>query len=59
LADEIPNTPATAGIGYVMRQRSRVPQRIRAAYVDDTELGELVDFVRSGLNPDSHLKVVA
>lgn len=59
LADEIPNTPATAGIGYVMRQRSRVPQRIRAAYVDDTELGELVGFVRSGHTPDSHLKVVA
>ncbi|MTD53881.1 FtsK/SpoIIIE domain-containing protein [Amycolatopsis pithecellobii] len=48
LADEIPNDPATAGIGYVIRQRSRVPMRVRAAYVNDGELDELVEFVRAG-----------
>lgn len=48
LADEIPNVPDTAGIGYVIRQRTRVPQRVRAAYVDDREIDELIAFIRSG-----------
>jgi len=48
LADEIPNVPDTAGIGYVIRQRTRVPQRVRAAYVDDREIDELIAFIRAG-----------
>lgn len=59
LADEIPNDPATAGIGYVIRQRSRVPMRVRAAYVDDGEIDELVAFVQSGRRADPDLRVVA
>jgi DNA segregation ATPase FtsK/SpoIIIE, S-DNA-T family len=55
LADEIPNDPATAGIGYVIRQRSRTPMRVRAAYVDDHEIAELVEFVQRG----NSLRVVA
>ncbi|NKQ57580.1 cell division protein FtsK [Amycolatopsis sp. K13G38] len=58
LADEIPNDPATAGIGFVIRQRSRVPMRIRAAYVDDREIDELVGFVRDGWR-GAELRVVA
>lgn len=58
LADEIPNDPATAGIGYVIRQHSRVPMRVRAAYVNDTELGDMVAFVRSGWR-GTNLRVVA
>jgi S-DNA-T family DNA segregation ATPase FtsK/SpoIIIE len=61
LADEIANSEDTAGIGYVVRQRSRVPMRIRAAYVDDAEIDELVTFVRDGwrANTGSELRVVA
>jgi S-DNA-T family DNA segregation ATPase FtsK/SpoIIIE len=61
LADEIPNDPATAGIGYVIRQRSRVPMRVRVAYVDDRELDELVEFVRAGWRGQTgtDLRVVA
>jgi S-DNA-T family DNA segregation ATPase FtsK/SpoIIIE len=60
LADEIPNVEDTAGIGYVIRQRSRAPMRVRAAYVNDAELDELVAFVRAGWrgNP-AHLTAVA
>ncbi|GLY35249.1 cell division protein FtsK [Amycolatopsis sp. NBRC 101858] len=58
LADEIPNVPDTAGIGYVIRQRTRVPQRVRAAYVDDREIDELITFIRSG-RPITGLSVVA
>ncbi|MDQ3402244.1 MAG: FtsK/SpoIIIE domain-containing protein [Actinomycetota bacterium] len=57
LADEIPNVPDTAGVGYVIRPRSRLPIQIRAAYVTDEEITELVDFVLSG-RPNL-LKVVA
>lgn len=42
LADEIPNTPETAGIGFVVRQRSRTPMRVRAAYCDDSDIADLV-----------------
>src|SRR6185312_10817163 len=62
LADEIPAVPETAGIGYVVRQKSRVPMRFRAAFVDDSELNELVKFVlagRSSVNSNTLLKVVA
>lgn len=58
LADEIANVPDTAGIGYVIRQRTRVPQRVRAAYVDDREIDELIAFIRSG-RPAPGLSVVA
>ncbi|MCG8919253.1 cell division protein FtsK [Actinokineospora sp. PR83] len=59
LADEIPNIPAeTAGIGFVMDQRTRVPIRVRAAYVTDAELAEFVRFVSPG-HPGASLKVVA
>ncbi|GAB3566007.1 FtsK/SpoIIIE domain-containing protein [Amycolatopsis endophytica] len=58
LADEIPNVAETSGIGYVIRQRSRVPMRVRAAYVDDRELDELVEFVRAGWR-GADLRVVA
>lgn len=60
LADEIPNVPDTAGIGFVIKPRTRAPLRIRAAYVDDREVAELVAFVQGGTHDsDSHLKVVA
>jgi S-DNA-T family DNA segregation ATPase FtsK/SpoIIIE len=42
LADEIPNVPESAGIGFVVKQRSRTPMRVRAAYCDDTDIAELV-----------------
>ncbi|MEC3974856.1 FtsK/SpoIIIE domain-containing protein [Amycolatopsis sp. H20-H5] len=48
LADEIPDLPDTAGIGYVIRQRSRVPVRVRAAYVEDADIAKLVAFVLAG-----------
>jgi DNA segregation ATPase FtsK/SpoIIIE, S-DNA-T family len=38
LADEIPAIDATAGIGYRVREKSRVPVRVRAAYVNDAEI---------------------
>ncbi|MBN6039118.1 FtsK/SpoIIIE domain-containing protein [Amycolatopsis sp. 195334CR] len=57
VADEIPNDPATAGIGYVIRQRSRVPMQVRASYVADHEIDELVAFVQNGRSAD--LRVVA
>jgi S-DNA-T family DNA segregation ATPase FtsK/SpoIIIE len=60
LADEIANVEDTAGIGYVVRQRSRVPMRVRAAYVNDTEIDELVAFVRAGWRgTPAHLTAVA
>jgi DNA segregation ATPase FtsK/SpoIIIE, S-DNA-T family len=59
LADEIAALPETAGIGFVIRPRTRAPQRIRAAYTDDDEITELVRFVCSTPSTDSHLKVVA
>jgi S-DNA-T family DNA segregation ATPase FtsK/SpoIIIE len=57
LADEIPNDASTAGIGYVVREKSRVPLRVRASYVDDSEIDELIEFVTSGRT--GGLKVVA
>lgn len=59
LADEIPNAPETAGIGYVIRQRSRTPMRVRAAYVADHEIDDLVSFVRAGWGTGQHLTAVA
>ncbi|WP_344167680.1 FtsK/SpoIIIE domain-containing protein [Pilimelia columellifera] len=42
LADEIPNVPDSAGIGFVVKQRSRTPMRVRAAYCDDNDIADLV-----------------
>ncbi|MBK1785585.1 FtsK/SpoIIIE domain-containing protein [Prauserella cavernicola] len=58
IADEIANHEGTAGIGYVIRERTRVPQRVRAAYVDDTEIDQLVAFVHTGRS-GNRLAVVA
>lgn len=58
LADEIPNTPDTAGIGYVIRQRTRAPQRVRAAYVSDDEIDELIQFLRPGQQAEQPGEVV-
>jgi len=59
LADEIPNAQETAGIGYVIRQRSRVPMRVRAAYVDEAETAELVTFIGANAPGNSGLRVVS
>ncbi|MFD9893540.1 FtsK/SpoIIIE domain-containing protein [Amycolatopsis sp. NPDC059027] len=48
LADEIPDSPDTAGIGYVVRKRSRTPQRVRAAYTDDHDIDAMVAFIHRG-----------
>ncbi|WP_442933527.1 FtsK/SpoIIIE domain-containing protein [Micromonospora sp. CPCC 206060] len=56
LADEIPNVPESAGIGFVVRQRSRTPVRVRAAYCDDTDIA---DLVRVAGWPHSELTTVA
>lgn len=51
IADQIPNLPSTAGIGFVLRPRTGygigapAPTRIRAAYVDDSDITELVTTV--------------
>ena len=42
LADEIPNTSETAGVGYVMQQRTRTPLNVRAAYVDDNAINDII-----------------
>ncbi|TLW92096.1 cell division protein FtsK [Saccharomonospora piscinae] len=60
LADEIPNTPDTAGVGYAVRQRTRTPLRIRSAYVSDDEITELVNFVNTPPNHGGgHLRAVS
>lgn len=57
LADEIPNSSDTAGVGFVIRERSRAPMRVRAGWVDDAQIAELNDFVTADGGPD--LRVVA
>jgi S-DNA-T family DNA segregation ATPase FtsK/SpoIIIE len=59
LADEIPNVPETAGIGFKVRQRSRVPMRVRAGWVDDAQIAETNQFVTTGREPGPDLRVVA
>ncbi|ASR35556.1 cell division protein FtsK [Prauserella marina] len=60
IADEIPNIAETAGIGYVVQQRTRVPVRVRASYVTDTEIEELVTFVHTRpAGEGAHLQAVA
>jgi S-DNA-T family DNA segregation ATPase FtsK/SpoIIIE len=45
IADQIPDDPATAGIGYLVAPRTRAPKRVRAAWTADGGLTELVEFV--------------
>lgn len=61
LADEIPNSADTAGIGYMVRERTRTPVRLRTAYVDDAELAELVELVTDtdGSGSGGHLRAVS
>lgn len=42
LADQIPPGEEFAGIGYVVGRRTRRPLRVRAAWVNDSEITELV-----------------
>lgn len=42
LADEIPNIVETAGTGYVVQQRTRTPVNVRAAYVDDDYIDDII-----------------
>lgn len=42
IADEIPNVPDTAGIGFAVKERTRTPVRVRAAYCDDDDIAEVV-----------------
>jgi S-DNA-T family DNA segregation ATPase FtsK/SpoIIIE len=56
LADEIPNVPGTAGIGYIIRPHTRAPLRFRLAYVNDTEVDELITALRT---PPPGLRAVA
>ncbi|MBP2474011.1 S-DNA-T family DNA segregation ATPase FtsK/SpoIIIE [Crossiella equi] len=46
IADEIPNVPETAGIGFLREERSRRILQVRAAYTDDAGLDELVAFIK-------------
>jgi DNA segregation ATPase FtsK/SpoIIIE, S-DNA-T family len=59
LADEIPNDPSTAGIGYVIRPRTRAPLRMRLAYVNDAEVDDLITFLSTPVRAASGLRVVA
>src|SRR5699024_1599048 len=58
LADEIPIDPAPAGMGYVIRPRTRVPMRFGAAYVTDEQLQALVRFVDNGGQVSTAVQVV-
>lgn len=60
LADHIPLGDEHAGIGFVVDQRSRRPRRIRAGYVTDTDIDDLVRRC-TPINPagGTNLKVVA
>ncbi|MGO1056717.1 FtsK/SpoIIIE domain-containing protein [Crossiella sp. CA198] len=46
IADQIPAVAETAGIGFVVNERTRTPLRVRLAYSDDADLAELVQFVK-------------
>ena len=62
LADEIPNIAQTAGIGYAIQERTRAPRYVRLAFVTDSEIDDLIDFVRNGQSlprVGATLKVVA
>lgn len=48
IADEIPNVPETAGIGFKVAQRTRTPIRVRAAYATDADIRKLAAFVAEG-----------
>ncbi|ACU35240.1 cell divisionFtsK/SpoIIIE [Actinosynnema mirum DSM 43827] len=53
LADEIPLGDDYAGTGFVVRARSRTPQRVRAFYQSDDDIRDLVAFV-TGDRPRLH-----
>lgn len=56
LADEIPNIPETAGIGYVVKERTRTPLQVRAAFCNDDDINDMVRIAgwpHTELNPDS------
>ncbi|SDD49396.1 FtsK/SpoIIIE domain-containing protein [Glycomyces harbinensis] len=64
LADEIPNVPETAGIGFKVAERTRTPVRVRAAYAADADLEALVKYVLAERaeheeQGGSHLRLVA
>jgi S-DNA-T family DNA segregation ATPase FtsK/SpoIIIE len=64
LADEIPNIPETAGIGFKVAERTRTPVRVRAAYATDEDLKALVKYVLDERaegedQAGSHLRLVA
>jgi S-DNA-T family DNA segregation ATPase FtsK/SpoIIIE len=64
LADEIPNVPETAGIGFKVAERTRTPVRVRAAYATDEDLKALVKYVTDERaegedQAGSHLRLVA
>jgi S-DNA-T family DNA segregation ATPase FtsK/SpoIIIE len=42
MADQIPGDEAHAGIGFVIDAGSRLPVRVRAGWVTDDEIDELV-----------------
>lgn len=48
IADEIAADESTAGVGFRVDPRSRVPRRVRAAYTGDADVAELVEFVKAG-----------
>ncbi|GGM72645.1 cell division protein FtsK [Longimycelium tulufanense] len=52
IADQIPDLPDTAGIGFYKQPRRGTPVRVRAAYTHDDDITELVNFVQSGQNPN-------
>ena len=39
---------ADAGIGYAIQERTRAPRYVRLAFVTDSEIDDLMDFVRDG-----------
>ncbi|PRY62560.1 FtsK/SpoIIIE domain-containing protein [Glycomyces artemisiae] len=60
IADEIPNIPETAGIGFKVAERTRTPIRVRAAYATDEDIRALVEYVTAGRDAESapHLRLV-
>ncbi|CCH35224.1 cell division protein FtsK [Actinosynnema sp. NPDC047251] len=60
IADEISADESSAGIGFRVDPRSRVPRRVRAAYTSDADVDELVAFVKAGpADGGSGLRAVA
>jgi S-DNA-T family DNA segregation ATPase FtsK/SpoIIIE len=51
LADEIPLTPEYAGVGFRVDEGTRLPVRIRGAYVSDADIAELARTCTPGRPP--------